>query len=83
MTSAAEQSFSTLDIHLAAFLSLRGYPPELECNNGRVIFRFPAIACVFNLVNDFTANAAVPVADFAGEVKALRGRMFAAKQNAG
>jgi len=75
-----KQRFESLDVYLSAFLS-RSIPPELKNRNGRVVFSFPATDQLYELLKEFNANSAVPVADFVQQVKMLRGRMFSERGN--
>lgn len=75
------KEFSTLDIYLAAFLSLHGIEPNLEIRNGKVVFTFEADDQVYRLMNLFNSNVDVPVADFVTTVKTLRGKMLSQKES--
>ena len=77
---ATTKTFSTLDIYLASFLSLHDVQPQLEDNNGKIIFTFEATETVYRLMNLFNGNVDVPVADFVTTVKTLRGKMLTAKE---
>ncbi len=79
---AKTQNFSTLDIYLASYLSLHQQEPLLELKTGKVVFTFPATDSLYRLMNDYTGNAVVAVADFVTVIKALRGKMLSAKENA-
>lgn len=73
-----DRTFTTLDVHLAAFLALKGIEPQLVSKGNRVIFSFPNDA-VWDLVDEFNCNSPVPIADFVSVLKALRGRMYDAR----
>ncbi|RJQ42634.1 MAG: hypothetical protein C4538_13280 [Nitrospiraceae bacterium] len=68
--------FSTLDIHLSAFLLIYGIQPILELRNGRVIFTFPATGELYKAIMLYNSNIDVHVADFVTAVKTLRGQML-------
>jgi len=76
----AKQTFQTLDLYLAAFLSLSGTPPVLESKNTRVVFSFPANVDLYRLISNFNENVSVPVAQYAMAVKALRGQMITMRE---
>ncbi len=71
--------FSTLEIHLAAYLEYRGMPADLENVSGRVIFTFPQSDTLLRLTNAYNSNDPVPVADYVGSLRSLRARMFASR----
>lgn len=71
--------FTTLDVYLAAYLSLNGCRPDLEMQGGKVVFAFPQDRDIYRLLEEFNSNAPVAVADFTTAVKTLRGRMLQAK----
>ncbi|OPX95467.1 MAG: hypothetical protein A4E58_02111 [Syntrophorhabdus sp. PtaB.Bin006] len=73
--------FSTMDLYIAAYLSLHGIEPALENRNGKVIFAFTTNDTLYRLMNDFNSNKDVPVADFATAVKTLRGKMLSLKES--
>lgn len=70
--------FTTLDIYLAAYLSLNGCRPDLVTQGGKVIFAFPH-QDANRLIEQFNSNSLVAVADFTTAVKTLRGRMLQVK----
>jgi hypothetical protein len=71
--------FTTLDVYLAAYLSLNGCRIALEVQSGKVIFVFSQSREVNQFLEKFNSNTPVAVADFATAVKTLRGRMLQAK----
>jgi hypothetical protein len=75
MAKVEQRLFTTLDIYLAAFLSLNRIPPTLELRNGRVVFTFSATDDLYKLTMNFNSNVNVPVADFVTIIKTLRGLM--------
>lgn len=79
MKRSEEKHTTSLDIYLAAFLSLHQVAPTLTVSNGRVIFVFPSTERTNNLITAYNMNTDVPVADFVVAMKTLRGRMFALK----
>ena len=76
MTRTKQKTFSTLDLYLSSFLSLSGIPPNLEVNNGKVIFTFTASENLFKQILEYNSNVSVLVADFVTTIKALRGQML-------
>jgi len=73
--------FTTLDVYLAAYLSMNGCPPELESRGGKVIFAFPNGTDINRLIGQFNANSLIAVADFTTAIKSLRGRMIQARRS--
>ena len=69
-------TFTTMDIYLSAFLSLSGVQPELQLNQSKVIFAFPANDDLYKLMMNYNSNVSVPVTDFVTLVKTLRGQML-------
>ena len=69
-------TFTTMDIYLSAFLSLSGIQPELNLNQNKVIFSFPANEDLYQLMMNFNSNVNVPVTDFVTLIKTLRGQML-------
>ena len=72
-----------MDIYLSAFLSFSGAQPELKVNNGKVVFSFPSSNDLYQLMENFNSNVAVPVADFTTMVKTLRGQMLTMRNGKG
>lgn len=77
-----EKRLTSLDVYLAAFLSLYQVDPILEVSNGRVVFTFPATERVNNLMIAYNTNTSVPVAAFVAALKSFRGRMIAMREMA-
>lgn len=73
-----EDRFTTLDVHLAAYLELRGIQPRLIRQGRRVIFSFVGSEA-YPLVNTFNDNENVHVSDYVSTLKALRGKMYSLK----
>ena len=71
--------WSTLDINLAAYLSYRGIPIDLENLNGRVIFTAMQSDELFCLTQAYNSNDPVPVLDFVSMIKILKSRMITIK----
>ena len=76
MTKIEQKTFQTLDIWLSSYLSLCGIHPNLEVNNGKVVFTFPISDDLYKLMMNYNGNVNVPVADFVTTVKSLRGQMI-------
>ncbi len=74
------KTIELLDIYLSSFLILNGVIPKLEPKNGKIIFAFEADDRVYFLMNLFSSNTDVPVADFVPIIKSLRGKMLTAKE---
>lgn len=80
MDMAGNKAFQTLDIYLSSFLSLSGFPPQIEVNDsGRVIFVFKLSDELSRLMMSYNNNDKVPVADFVTSLKTLRGQMLSRK----
>lgn len=73
---AEQKKFQTLDIYLASYFSLCGIQPQLEMNNNKVVFVFPASDDVFRLAMNFNSDVNVPVTTFVTLVKTLRSQML-------
>lgn len=72
-----KERFSTLDIHLAAFLEFHGVKANLEKNGGtRVIFTFPQGDEVYRLLAAFNRDDTVPAASYVSALRSLKARMF-------
>lgn len=77
MNRTKDKTFQTLDIYLSSFLSLSGFPPQLEVNeSGKVIFVFTLTDDLAALMMRYNNNDKVPVSDFVTTLKALRGQML-------
>lgn len=83
MAKKEEQTFQTLDIYLATFISLLGIHPNLEINNNRVVFVFPATADLYKAIKSYNSNVGVGVADFVTGLKCLRGQMLTLRDGRG
>lgn len=75
------KTFSTMDLYIAAYLSLHGIEPALENRNGKVIFAFTANDTLYRLMNDFNSNEPVEVVDYTTAIKTLRGKMLSLKES--
>lgn len=71
-----KQKFTTLDIHLAAFLEFHGLPSEFDNQNGRIIFTFPVSNELYALTSAFNSNESVPVTDYVSALRTLKARMY-------
>lgn len=71
-----KKTLNTLDLYLAAFLTLHGLQPDLQVNNGRVTFNFDITDDLYRFSNAYNSNDTIPVADFVTAVKTLRGQML-------
>lgn len=69
-------SFKTLDLYISAWLMLCGIKPDLEVNNGKVVFSFPVTDDLYKFISYYNANADVKVTDFVTAIKTLRGQML-------
>lgn len=77
MNRTDNKTFQTLDIYLSSFLSMSGFPPQIEVNeSGRVIFVFELTDELAGLMMNYNNNDMVPVTDFVTSVKTLRGQML-------
>ncbi len=72
----------TQDLYLAAFLSGHGFEPELTINAGKVLFLFPEIPEVQELVESFRRNAKIGISDYLVTLRRLRTKMFSFKDQA-
>ena len=80
MKQTEQKKFSTLEIHLAAFLELHKIPAELENNGGRIIFTFPRSDEVYRLTDAYNCNEPVPVTDYVSVLRILKARMFSMRE---
>ena len=71
-----QKNFTTLDLYLSAFLESNGIQPNLETNNGRVVFSFPQSEELYKLISAYNSNESVPIADYIYVLKNLKGRML-------
>lgn len=76
-----ENVFTTLDLYLSSYLSLKNLKPTLEINHGKVIFAFSATDTLYKLIAEYNSNQNVPIADFVTELKILRGRMLSLRDS--
>ncbi|KWT92036.1 hypothetical protein [Candidatus Magnetominusculus xianensis] len=65
------------DINLTAFLSLKGFKPELTINGNHVTFELPANDKVYCQAMAYNSNESVPVLDFVSSLRQLRAQMMA------
>lgn len=77
------RTFSSLDVYLVGYLSLNGFHYEIELRNGKAVFIFEQSDDLYRHVSLFNSNEPVNILDFTTQVKMARGRMLAAKENAG
>jgi hypothetical protein len=77
------RKFTTLDVSLAAWLSLNGIEPTLENRNGKVVFLFESNEKLYRSINDYNSNLLVPVNDFVTHLKTLRGKMLSEREKNG
>lgn len=80
MKEEEKKELKLLDINLSAFLLYHGIEPNLENQNGKVVFAFPANQQIYKLMNKFNSDENVPVASFCTTLKTLRGRMLTARE---
>jgi hypothetical protein len=73
--------FTTLDLYLAAYLSLNGCQPALESRGSKILFTFHQNQNINRFIEQFNANSLIAVADFTLAVKTLRGRMIQARRS--
>jgi len=81
MTEENFKTFSTLDLYIAAFLTLNNLEVKLESKNRKVVFTFPISNELYRLLNQYNSNDDVPVADFVTTIKTLRGQMLSMRNN--
>jgi len=67
------------DIHQAAFLELRGTPPILTKQGGRVVFEVPANEETYRLLREYQDNNLIPLLDYVAVLRRLRARMLEAR----
>lgn len=79
MKKTEQKRFTLLDIHIAAFLELHGIHAELENQNGRVIFVFPASDELYRLANAYNLNISIPITDYISTLRTLKARMLSAR----
>jgi hypothetical protein len=76
MIERKSKVFTTLDLYLSSFLTLRGLTPKLEISNHKVVFTFPVSDDLYRFMNEYNANISVPVTDLITYIKMLRGQML-------
>jgi hypothetical protein len=78
LTTKAKK-FQVLDVYLAAWLSMKGHPPDFIRQGTRVIFEFPASDEVYRIAAQYNGNPDVALLDFVSEVRKVRSRMLSAR----
>lgn len=78
----SEKKWSSLDIHLAAYLALHGTIIDLEYAGERIVFTASETDKLSRLVGAYNANDVVQVADFVGALRMLKAKMYAARDTA-
>jgi len=68
------------DLYLSSFLSMHGFTPKLFLNGQRISFEFDASDEVLDLMEKYSCNALVPVAEYVISVKRLKSKMFEAQR---
>lgn len=76
-----KETFTTLDISLAAFFEVRGLSAELEFFKNRVIFAFPADDQLYTLLREFNTNSEIKITDYVTVLRTLKGRLLAMKNS--
>lgn len=76
MAKTTFQTYKTLDLYQSAFLLLCGLKPDLEMNNGKVLFSFQVTEELYKFITLYNSNIDVKVTDFVTVIKALRGQML-------
>ena len=71
------------DIHQAAFLELKGIPPILTKQGGRVVFEFPPTAATYELLREYQDNPLISLLDYVAVLRRLRARMLEARDGNG
>ena len=74
-----QKNWTSLDINLAAYLSYRGIPIDLDNVNGRVIFTSPQSDELYRLTSAYNQNDSVPVLDYVQTMRILKSRMMSMK----
>lgn len=71
-----QNNYTTLDAYISAFLSLKGFTPELVSHGGKVVFHFKDSPELQEALTDYNIGATVEAARFALMVKDLKGRIY-------
>jgi hypothetical protein len=72
--------FETADLYLAAAVAcFASIDPNFSNRNGRVIFLFPKSDVIYRAIADYNSDEPLPVFQYAGTIKDLKGRMFRLK----
>lgn len=79
VVSAKNQKFTTLDLYLASFLSLRGHAPAFIRQGTRIVFEFPATDEVYRFAAEYNGSPEVSLLDFIAEVRKNRSQMLAGR----
>lgn len=78
-----QKDFTTMDVWIAGYLSLKGVEPSLENRNGKIIFTFETSNELYRLLDSFNSNELVPVNNYCQRVKILRGKLLSMKEEDG
>lgn len=75
-----QRTFSTLDVHIAAYLELHGISAELINLNGRIVFTFPANDELYKIALAYNSNELAPIADYITSLKILKSKMYSMRK---
>jgi len=70
-----DETYSTMDAFVSAFLVLRGFKAELVHQSGKVVFVFGNSEILEQAITDYHLGAMVKAAAFAASVKMLKGKI--------
>lgn len=74
--------FTTLDVYISSFLSLKGFTPKLIVQNGsgKIVFAFNTSPELLKEIENYNGGATVKASQFALTIKALKSQIFAHKE---
>jgi hypothetical protein len=79
-TGDGNKKFSTGDIYLTSFLSLRGFTPEAKVIGNKVIFEFELTNSLLRELGQFNTNPSIPLLDFITEIKKTRATLLSMRE---
>jgi len=74
------KKFSTGDVYLVSFLSLRGFLPQAKVIGNKVVFEFDLTNSLLFELGQFNTNPSVPLLDYVTEVKKTRAILLSVRE---
>ena len=81
--SYSAPTYSTLDAYVAGYLALKGHPPNLVDQGGKIAFVFQQTDDLRLSLNEFNAGAMVKASAFVFEIKSLKSQIHSTRMNKG